>query len=217
MDFRWNAWNEEHIARHGVAPDEAESVVSDSHPRYRGDGKYRVVGRGQGGRWLQVVYVLDEDGTVYVIHARPLTDSEKRNAEAEMRKTKKPYWEMTTDELAQATREFDREDVGETFCEMTPAEEKAWRAAVSKRPLPRSLRTKGVTKVSFEIDVAFLLKRVDALAKKRGISRAHPLTEGLEAMLTKARKLTEALPQPPRAPRPPRRDLRNRVTHATPR
>jgi hypothetical protein len=26
----------------------------------------------------QVVYVIDPDGTVYVIHARPLTDREKR-------------------------------------------------------------------------------------------------------------------------------------------
>jgi hypothetical protein len=26
---------------------------------------------------LQVIYVLDEDGTVYVIHARPMSDREK--------------------------------------------------------------------------------------------------------------------------------------------
>jgi len=78
MDFRWNDWNEEHIARHGVAADEAEMVARRSKPRYRVDGKYRAVGRGRGGRWLQVIYVLDDDGTVYVIHARPLTHAEKR-------------------------------------------------------------------------------------------------------------------------------------------
>ncbi len=78
MEFRWNEWNEEHIARHGVLPQEAEKVVRGSKPRYRGDGKYRAVGRGRAGRWLQVIYVLDVPGRVYVIHARPLTDMEKR-------------------------------------------------------------------------------------------------------------------------------------------
>jgi hypothetical protein len=61
-----------------VAPAEAEQVVRAGPPLYRGDGKYLVQGRGQGGRWLQVVYVLDDEGTVYVIHARPMTDREKR-------------------------------------------------------------------------------------------------------------------------------------------
>ena len=32
-------------------------------------------------RLLQVVFVLDDDGTVFVIHARPLTDLEKRRIE----------------------------------------------------------------------------------------------------------------------------------------
>lgn len=78
MEFRWNAWNEEHIGRHGVSSEEAESVARGSKPQHRGDGKYLAVGRGHGGRWLQVIYVLDEDGSLYVIHARPLNDSEKR-------------------------------------------------------------------------------------------------------------------------------------------
>jgi uncharacterized DUF497 family protein len=78
MDLRWNAWNIEHIDRHGVDPGEAEAVVRGSRPLYRGDGKYLAQGRGSGGRWIQAIYVLDEDGAVYVIHARPMTDREKR-------------------------------------------------------------------------------------------------------------------------------------------
>jgi hypothetical protein len=35
-----------------------------------------VWGRGRGGRLLQVV--LDDDDTIFVIHARPLTAGEKR-------------------------------------------------------------------------------------------------------------------------------------------
>ncbi len=30
------------------------------------------------GELLQVIFVLDEDGSAFVLHARPLTDREKR-------------------------------------------------------------------------------------------------------------------------------------------
>lgn len=81
MDFRWNDRNLEHIAGPCVDPDEAEHVVEDAEPpwpRYRGDGKYLVWGRGRGDRLLQVVFVLDSDDPIFVIHARPLTEREKR-------------------------------------------------------------------------------------------------------------------------------------------
>jgi uncharacterized DUF497 family protein len=41
-------------------------------------GKWIVIGRGFGGRLIQVIYIIDRDGTIYVIHARLLTDREKR-------------------------------------------------------------------------------------------------------------------------------------------
>ena len=81
MLFRWNEWNVDHIAEHGVDPDEAEIVVRGArrpYPLHRQDDKWLVWGPGRGGRLLQVVFVLDEDDTVYVIHARPLTNREKR-------------------------------------------------------------------------------------------------------------------------------------------
>jgi uncharacterized DUF497 family protein len=81
MGFRWNDWNVEHAARHGVSPEEAEMVVRGARspfPRKMEEDKWLVWGRGHGGRYLQVVFVLDEDETVFVIHARPLTDPEKR-------------------------------------------------------------------------------------------------------------------------------------------
>jgi hypothetical protein len=37
-----------------------------------------VIGRGIGGRLIEVVYVLDEDGTAFVIHAMPLTTRRRR-------------------------------------------------------------------------------------------------------------------------------------------
>lgn len=81
MEFRWNEWNIEHIGKHGVSPEEAECVVSQArrpYPQAREDDKWLVVGRGWGGRWLQVIFIFDPDDVVFVIHARPLTDREKR-------------------------------------------------------------------------------------------------------------------------------------------
>lgn len=81
MEFRWNDWNIEHLAKHGVDPDEAEQVIAQArspYPMGRSDDKYLVWGSGRADRLLQVVFVLDADATVFVIHARPLTDREKR-------------------------------------------------------------------------------------------------------------------------------------------
>ena len=81
MQFRWNDWNVDHVATHGVTPEEAEYVVENARspfPRYEGDGKYLVRGQTAAGRWIQVVYVFDPPFVVYVIHARPLKESEKR-------------------------------------------------------------------------------------------------------------------------------------------
>jgi uncharacterized DUF497 family protein len=81
VEFRWNNWNIEHIARHGVRPEDAEDVILEAetpYPQYHGDGKWLVWGRNSSRGILQVVYILDEDDTVFVIHARPLTEREKR-------------------------------------------------------------------------------------------------------------------------------------------
>jgi uncharacterized DUF497 family protein len=79
-EFRWNDWNLDHATQHGVSVEEAEHVVRFAKPPYPEqtmDGKWLVRGRGIGGRFVQVAYALDPDGTVFIIHARPLTDNEK--------------------------------------------------------------------------------------------------------------------------------------------
>ena len=80
-EFRWNEWNVEHLARHGVKPEEAEHVVMvarQPYPLERPDEKWLVWARTPSGRALQVVFVLDDDDTIYVIHARDLTTREKQ-------------------------------------------------------------------------------------------------------------------------------------------
>lgn len=80
-DFRWIHWNAEHIGEHGVSPGEAEYVVRHEQPpwpRREGPNEFRSRGQTARGVWLQVVYVVDEDGRLFVIHARPLTQREKQ-------------------------------------------------------------------------------------------------------------------------------------------
>lgn len=76
--FRWVPWNLEHATSHGVSLEECQRIVCAGRYRETGDGKYRAVGRGKGGRWLQVVFSLTIDDEVFVIHARPMTEAEKR-------------------------------------------------------------------------------------------------------------------------------------------
>lgn len=78
-DFRWNDWNLDHATKHGVSISDIEYVLRKYMPGfYRGD-RYAVRGQTRSGYWIQVVYIRDPEGSVYVIHARPMTDKEKRN------------------------------------------------------------------------------------------------------------------------------------------
>ena len=88
--FRWIEWNIEKAAKHGVAVGEAERVVRSAvrpYPRRIGQGKWQVIGRGQGDRWVQVIYVVDPDDTLFVIHAMPLTSRRRRGQKKRKRKS----------------------------------------------------------------------------------------------------------------------------------
>lgn len=79
--FRWIQWNLDKIEMHNVTQAEAEYVVSHpfpGYPRKIGDEKWLAKGQSPGGAYLQVIYLIDDDGAFFVIHSRPLTESEKR-------------------------------------------------------------------------------------------------------------------------------------------
>lgn len=81
-EFRWNDWNVDHIEKHDVRANAVEYVVNHArspYPKREGEGKYRVRGQARDGQYLQVIYIFSPEDVVYVIHARPLTDAEKRN------------------------------------------------------------------------------------------------------------------------------------------
>jgi uncharacterized DUF497 family protein len=82
-EFRWNAWNMAKLDKHGITMAQAEYVVNRAtrpYPRRIDDGKWQVRGQTIEGLFIQVIFVqeLDED-RLFIIHARPLTDREKRH------------------------------------------------------------------------------------------------------------------------------------------
>lgn len=83
MEFEWDEANEEHIARHGVSPEEAEEpffdparmrvdVYSTATERRRG-----LLGRTEEGRLLFVVYTR-RAGAVRVVTARDASERHHR-------------------------------------------------------------------------------------------------------------------------------------------
>jgi len=78
-EFCWIDWNLEKCASHGVNPSEVESVVRSAkrpYPKRIDDEKILIWGRSKSGRYLQVILLVDEDDSLFVIHARPLTPRE---------------------------------------------------------------------------------------------------------------------------------------------
>jgi uncharacterized DUF497 family protein len=65
--FVWRPRNIEHIAKHGVSPQEAKYVVEHASRRYPqriGEGRYIVRGRTAGGRAIQVIFLVLSDDAV---------------------------------------------------------------------------------------------------------------------------------------------------------
>lgn len=76
----WDEWNRNHIARHGVTPDEASEVVwADPLTEESYKGRYRLIGVTTAGRILCVIVGEnpDESGLFYVFSARPAHRTER--------------------------------------------------------------------------------------------------------------------------------------------
>lgn len=96
------------------------------------------------------------------------------------KKVSKPYWEMTTAELREATKQFDEEFVAEKSRPLT-AEERALWDEVRNKPSPAEKANRKQT-VTVQIDKT-LLKRCTALARKKRVSRDALIARGLKALL----------------------------------
>lgn len=82
-------------------------------------------------------------------------------------KSTKPYWEMTTAELREATKEFDESMVILKSKPLTPAQRVKWEALRRKRPA-KAKPTAGLS-VSVQAD---LLSWLTSQAKKNKVSRS---------------------------------------------
>lgn len=64
LDLWWTDWNEEHVLRHGVHPEEVEEVAAGRYHLSRLGGKrFDVTGRTAAGRSLAVVVDRQSNGT----------------------------------------------------------------------------------------------------------------------------------------------------------
>ena len=82
-DFIWPEEQIEHIARHGVTPEEVEEVCFGKSlvRRAKSEGEYPVyyvLGQTEAGRYLFCVVIRFPDGNGYPVTAREMTAKEKR-------------------------------------------------------------------------------------------------------------------------------------------
>lgn len=82
-EFVWTEDRIEHIARHGVTPEEVEELCF-GRPlilRAKSEGEnpvYYVLGQTTAGRYLFAVIIRFPDGKGYSVTARPMVDKEER-------------------------------------------------------------------------------------------------------------------------------------------
>lgn len=92
----------------------------------------------------------------------------------------KPYTQMTADELAKATAEFDKEFSIAGFGPPPPEAKAIWEQMKRKRGRPA--RGEGAKIIAVSLEKG-LLARSDRFARKHGITRSALIARGLEAVL----------------------------------
>lgn len=107
-----------------------------------------------------------------------------------IKKTDKPYWKMNADELAKATREFDRPIGLDETRPLTAAERRFWERA---RKPGRPRIGKGAVRVPFSMEFG-LLEELDAFARARGMTRSALIAAAVRAYMDKATKPKAAGP-----------------------
>jgi hypothetical protein len=94
------------------------------------------------------------------------------------KRTAKPYWEMTTDELREATAEFDEELVIDRSRPLNAKERAWWKRAQKALKMAQN----GTALIAIRMD-AKLLHHCATLAKKKRISLDSLVEQGCRALL----------------------------------
>jgi hypothetical protein len=154
--------------------------------------KWLVIGRGIGGRLIRVIYLLDDDQTVFVIHAMPLTTRRRRRGRwgNTMAKPKMSpidqFIALPDSEKEKIVRQLERESTEHLLARSRPLnakERKQWRKFKAKMGRPKIGKGSKTISLTVEKD---LLARADAYAKRNGISRAKLVAQGLRAIIGRA-------------------------------
>ena len=88
----------------------------------------------------------------------------------------KPYWEMTTEELREATKQFDEEFIAEKSRPLTPEMRAQWERARAKGAATKYGQTEQT--IAVRLDAA-LLARCTSLAKKKRLTRDALIARGV--------------------------------------
>jgi uncharacterized DUF497 family protein len=79
-EIRWEEWSEDHIAQHGVTPEEVEQALL-SRPQWVTKGRNDttcVYGTTDAGRHLMIVVSDEGRGVAFIVTARNMTDNERK-------------------------------------------------------------------------------------------------------------------------------------------
>jgi uncharacterized protein (DUF4415 family) len=96
------------------------------------------------------------------------------------KKMPKPYWEMNTEELREATKQFDEEFVADQAKPLTPEMKARWERAKAKSSNTKNGQTEET--IAVRLDKS-LLDRCTLLAKKKRLSRDALIARGLRVLL----------------------------------
>jgi len=97
---------------------------------------------------------------------------------------RKPYWEMNTEELRQATREYDQPFSAEKAASPPTRERAKLRRLQRKMGRPR--KGEGCKQIAVTIERG-LLRRTDAFARKAGMSRSAVIAAGIDKFIGAAK------------------------------
>ena len=78
IELSWDERSEDHIARHGVTPEEVEEAVLNYREFRRRANLYISIGQTDAGRYLTVVLQQGPHGYWHVVTARPSDIRERR-------------------------------------------------------------------------------------------------------------------------------------------
>lgn len=79
LRIEWDEDSVDHIARHGVEPEEVEELLASRHLWNRAKkGTYLALGRSASGRYLMAVLARRPSKSYYVVTARDMSDTERK-------------------------------------------------------------------------------------------------------------------------------------------